>query len=190
MNSLIDKHINYVLHLITGLKYEHIYNYYDKRGANPQKVVINSEGVKELIPYSPSMDTFIMFGVEEVENGNSSYIVTPSTGEDNEIVITQKLKVVIEINGKNAQAYALKIKALMWRYDVMEYFEENKISIITQNPDIEFMNEIVNEEMWERRGLVFEVVVELSYDGTIPDITKVSNINLVDVENIKEENND
>ena len=44
--------------------------------------------------------------------------------------------------------------------------------------------------MWERRGLVFEVVVELSYDGTIPEITKVSNINLVDVENIKEENND
>lgn len=191
MNSLIDKQINYILHTITGLRYEDIYNYYDLKGANPEKV-IEKDGERMVIPYSPKNDTFILFGVEETDTGNSSYIVTPQTGAlDNKIIVTQRLKVIIEINGKNAQAYALKIKALMWRWDIMTYLELNKISVLTQNPDIEFMNEIVNEEMWERRGFTFDVVVELEYDETnIPDITEVSKIELQDLENFKEENND
>lgn len=191
MNSLIDKPINEILHRITGLNYEDIYNYYDKAGANPQKVVGN-EGEREIIPYSPKTDTFIMFGVEEVDTDKESYIVTPTTGgDDDEIVITQKLKVIIEINGKNAQAYALKIKALMWRWDIMDYLEENKISVLTQNPEIQFMNEIINEEMWQRRGLVFEVVVEVAYDiDSEPELTEESIIVVKDLDNIKEENND
>ena len=73
----------------------------------------------------------------------------------------------------------------------MEYFENNKISIITQNPEIQFMNEIVNEEFWERRGFTFEVSVELNYDtSSIPELEGMSNITVEDVENIKEENND
>ena len=191
MNSLIDKPINEILHRITGLNYKDIYNYYDKSGANPQKVVGN-EGEREIIPYSPKTDTFIMFGVEEVDTDKESYIVTPTTGgDDDEIVITQKLKVIIEINGKNAQAYALKIKALMWRWDIMDYLEENKISVLTQNPEIQFMNEIINEEMWQRRGLVFEVVVEVAYDiDSEPELTEESIIVVKDLDNIKEENND
>lgn len=190
-HSLIDKQINYILQTITGLNKDHIYNYYDSKGANPQKLVINSNGQREIIPYTPR-DTFIMFGVEEVDTDKESYIVTPTTGgDDDEIVVTQKLKVGIEINGNNAQAYALKIKALMWRWDIMEYLEENNIAILTQNPEIQFMNEVVNEEMWDRRGLSFEVVVEVAYDTeSIPEITKENKIIVENIENIKEENND
>lgn len=190
MNSLIDKNINYILHKITGLPNEDIYNYYDIKGANPQKVVM-IKGERTVVPYSPIKDTFIMFGVEEVDTGRESYIVTPTTGgEQDKIVITQKLKVIIEINGKNAQAYALKIKALMWSYQIMEYLEENKIIIFTQNPEIQFMNEVVNEEMWERRGLEFEVMIELEYDESIPEVENVSKIEVQDLNNLKEENND
>ncbi len=193
MNSLIDKQINEILHLITGLNYEDIYNYYDKAGANPQKIVVNKDGVREIIPYSPKKDTFIMFGVEEVDTGKESYIVTSGTGgEDGKIITTQKLKVAIEINGKNAQVYALKIKAQMWSYSIMEYLEANKISILTQNPEIQFMNEVVNEEMWERRGMEFEVVVELEFDELepAPDFTEGSTIVVKDLDHIKEEDND
>lgn len=190
-NSLIDKNINHILQKITGLRKEDIYNYYDKQGANPQKIVV-VDGKREVIPYNPTKDTFIMFGVEEVDTDKEAYIVTPGMGgEEGKIVITQKLKVVIEINGKNAQAYALKIKALLWSYPIMSYLEENKISIFTQNPEIQFMNEIVNEEMWERRGFEFEVIVELEYDEeSAPEITGASKINVVDLENIKEDDND
>lgn len=189
-NSLIDKQINYILHKITGLKREDIYNYYSVQGANPQKVVVY-EGEKKYIPYSPKVDTFIMFGVEETPTDKESYIVVPTTGApEDKIIITQKLKVVVEIDGVNAQYYALKIKALLWRWDIMEYLEENKISVLTQNPEIEFINEIVNEEMWERRSLSFEVIVELEFDENIPSITEVSNISIEDIENLKEDEND
>lgn len=190
-NSLIDKQVNYILQKITGLKYEDIYNYYDKQGANPQKIVV-VDGKREVIPYNPTKDTFILFGVEEVDTGKESYIVTSGMGgEEGKIVITQKLKVIVEINGKNAQSYALKIKALLWSYDIMSYLEENKISIFTQDPQIQFMNEVVNEEMWERRGFEFEVMVELEYDeNPAPEITNASKINVVDLENIKEDKND
>lgn len=192
MNSLIDKQVNYILNKITGINFEDIYNYYDLKGANPEKVIINASGERMVVPYSPKTDTFVMFGVEEVETGKESYIVVPSTGSpDNTIIITQKLKVIIEINGKNAQAYALRIKALLWRYDIMEYLEENKISVLTQNPEIEFMNEIVNEEMWERRGMSFEVIVELEYNNSeIPELTDLSQVTVQDLENLKEEDND
>ena len=191
MNNF-DKHINYILHTITGLPNEDIYNYYDKQGANPQKVVLNTGGERQIIPYSPRRDTFILFGTEEVETGKESYIVTSGTGgEDGIITITQKYKVVIEINGLNAQAYALKIKALMWSYDIMNYLEQNKISIFTQNPEIQFMNEIVNEEMWERRGLTFEIIVEYNYEeNEIPEIEGFSKVVVEDLENLKEEDND
>ena len=190
--NLIDSNITYILKTITGLREEDIYNYYDTRGANPEKIITNSEGKRETIPYSPKQDTYIMFGVEEVDTGNESYIVTPGTGgPEGKITITQKFKVVIELNGKYAQVYALKIKALMWRWDIMEYLEQNNISVLTQNPEIQFMDEIVNEEMWERRGLTFEVVVELNYDESeIPEFENLSKVNVVDLENIKEENND
>ena len=190
-NSLIDKNINYILHIITGLNYEDIYNYYDLKGANPQKVTV-VDGVKKVVPYSPVRDTFIMFGVEEVDTGSESYLITSQTGgEDGKIIITQKLKVIIEINGKNAQAYALKIKALLWSWEILEYLETNKISIFTQEIEIQFMNELVNEELWERRGMEFEVMVELEYDeSSIPEIEEVSKVNVINLENIKEDEND
>lgn len=190
-NSLIDKNINYLLQTITGLSKDNIYNYYDLKGANPQKVM-TVNGEREIIPYSPVTDTFIMFGVEEVDTGSESYVVTSRTGgEDGKITITQKLKVVIEINGKNAQAYALKIKALLWSWEIMSYLEANKISLFTQTIEIQFMNEIVNEELWQRRGLEFEVIVELDYDESkIPDIEELSEINVNNVENLKEDEND
>lgn len=189
MNSIIDKQINYILNKITGISYEDIYNYYDKKGANPEKVVTNSQGDREVIPYSPTRDVFLMFGVEEVETGKESYIVTSGMGgEEGKIVITQKLKVGIEINGHNAQYYALKIKALMWSYDIMSYLEDNKISILTQNPEIEFMNEVVNEEMWERRAITFEVIVELEFDeNEIPEIENFSKLEVNDITKIIKE---
>lgn len=188
--SPIDKKITYLLHLITGLPKEDIYNYYDIRGANPEKVVVNSDGVREIRPYSPYTDTFVIFGVEDIEDGQEGFIVTPGMGgPEGEIFLTHKYKVGIEFNGKLAPDLALQFKALMWRWDVMEYFENNKISVKTQNPEIQFMNEVVNEEMWERRGLSFEVVAEFAYkDKEQPEITEVSNTIVTSVDKIQQQN--
>lgn len=162
--GLIDKHVKKIIELATNIPSTDIFNIYQLKGALPEKKAKNEQGVITLNPYS-QQDMFILFGIEEDGNGGEAVIATDRSGApENKIIITNRFKVKVLFNGEDSDFYSLKLKARLWSKGVEKYLEENNLTLHTQNPEISFETEEVAGEFWDKRGLVFAIVIELHFD--------------------------
>ena len=167
--GLIDKHVKKVIELSTGVLGDNVFNIYQLKGALPEKQIKNSEGKIALESYTQA-DMFVVFGVEEGDNGGEAVIINDEQGApENKIVITNRFNVKVLFNGEEADFYSLKFKARLWSRGVQQYLEDNNISLLTQNPSITFETEEVAGEFWDKRGIQFIIVIELHFDDDLSE---------------------
>lgn len=167
--GLLDVHVKKLIELSLGIDENDIFNIYQLKGALPEKQKINQKGEKELVSYTQS-DMFVVFGVEEGDNGGESVVITEEQGAPKgKIIITNRFNVKVLFNGNDADFYALKFKARLWARNVQNYLESNNISVFTQNPSISFETEEVAEEFWDKRGIQFILIIELHFDDDEPE---------------------
>lgn len=162
--GLIDSNIKKLIHITTGIGENDIFNIYQLKGALPEKLVENTKGKKVLMPYTQE-DTFIIFGVEEADNGKESVIVTDQFGAPTDVIIvTHKFNVKVLFRGKDADFFSIKFKGMLFSKKSQRYLEDSKITVLTQNPTISFETEEVAGEFWDGRGIQFNVLVELHFE--------------------------
>lgn len=179
--KVIDEAITTLINMSTGLPLEDIYNYYDLNGVMPQKIGSDIEGNKTLIPYEPT-DSFVVFGTEEKSDGQSGIIY-----QEDKIILLNSLLVKVEFNGIKADSLAYKMKALMWSENCKEYLENKNITITSLNPPIETTNEVVGEELWIRRGVEFNITVELWYDNSSEVLEELGEWKILNLGEVKNE---
>lgn len=180
--KVIDETIANLINLSTEIPLQDIYNYYDLNGVMPQRVTKDYAGKKILIPYK-SDDSFVVFGVEEVSEASTNGLFY----KDDNIILLNRFLIKLEFNGSKADQMAYKMKALMFSNKCREYLEDRKISINTLNPKISSTNEVIGEELWLRRGLEFEITIELWYDNTRSISTDTGDIILKNINNERNE---
>lgn len=162
--GLLDKHIKKIIQLSTLVNEDDIFNIYQLKGALPEKKSIDEAGNVTLDSYTQS-DMFVVFGVEEGDNGGEAVVITDEQGApENKIIITSRFNIKVLFNGSEADFYALKFKARLWSRNVQQYLEDNNVSLVTQNPSISFETEEVAGEFWDKRGIQFVIVLELHFD--------------------------
>lgn len=162
--GLIDTYMREIIYGATGIARDNIFNIYQLKGALPEKLVEDTKGKKKLVPYT-QQDTFIIFGVEEADNGKEDVIVTEDMGAPKDtIIVTHKLNVKVLFRGKDSDFFAIKFKGMLYSKAVQQYLDNNKVTILTQNPAISFQTEEIAGEFWEGRGIQFNAVVELHFE--------------------------
>lgn len=162
--SLIDVHAKEIIRLASALSKDDIFNIYQLKGALPERKCVNEKGELINTPYVQA-DMYVLFGVEEADNGGEAVIITDQNGApDNTIIITNRFNIKVLFNGDEADFYAIKLKARLWSKSVTEYLEKNNLSLHTQNPSISFETEEIAGEFWSRRGIQFTIIIELHFD--------------------------
>jgi hypothetical protein len=177
--GLIDTYMREIIYGATGISRDNIFNIYQLKGALPEKLVEDTKGKKKLVPYT-QQDTFIIFGVEEADNGKESVVITEEMGAPKDtIVVVNKFNVKVLFRGKDADFFAIKFKGRLYSKSVTNYLEYYNITVLTQNPKISFETEEVAGEFWDGRGIQFEALVELHFsdkDAELP-IDSISSLN-------------
>ena len=84
--GLIDTYMREIIYGATGIEKDNIFNIYQLKGALPEKLVEDPKGKKRLVPYTQS-DTFIIFGVEEADNGKEAVIITEDMGAPKNTIV-------------------------------------------------------------------------------------------------------
>ena len=179
--KVINEAITTLINLSTEIPLQDIYNYYDLNGVMPQKLDKDFEGRKILVPYSTE-DSFVVFGVEEVPDATTNGLLY----RDNNIILLNRLLIKVEFNGSKADQMAYKMKSLMFSQNCREYLENKKITINTLNPKISSTNDVVGEELWLRRGLEFEITIELWYNNNSIISTNTGDIILRNIDTLEE----
>ena len=167
--GLLDKHIKKIIDLATAVPDTDIFNIYQLKGALPEKQSKDETGKGTLDSYTQS-DMFVVFGIEEGDNGGEAVIINDTQGApENKIIITSRFNIKVLFNGREADFYALKFKARLWSRSVQQYLEDNNVSLVTQNPSISFETEEVSGEFWDKRGIQFVIVLELHFDDDVSE---------------------
>jgi hypothetical protein len=167
--GLIDKHVKKIIEMATAISGNNIFNIYQIKGALPEKLGVDDKGNTTLNPFTQA-DMFVVFGIEEGDNGGESVIINDEQGApENKIAITTRFNIKVLFNGEESDFYALKFKARLWSRSVQAYLENNNISLLTQNPSITFETEEVAGEFWDKRGIQFVIVIELHFDDDVSE---------------------
>lgn len=177
--KIVDEAITTLINMSTGIPLEDIYNYYDLNGVMPQKIGSDIEGNKTLIPYEPT-DSFVVFGTEERSEGQSGVMY-----QEDKIILLNSLLVKVEFNGIKADSLAYKMKALIWSDACREYLDNKNITITSLNPSIESTNESVGEELWIRRGIEFNITIELWYNNSSEVFEELGEWEIKNIEEVK-----
>lgn len=174
--GLVDKHIKKIIELSAEIPGDDIFNIYQLKGALPERKCKDDLGNITLTSYTQK-DMFVVFGIEEGENDNESVVVTDANGAPKDkIIITNIFEVKILFHGEDSDFYALKFKARLWSRIVQSYLDDSNISVKTQNPKISFETEEVAGEFWDKRGVTFDIIIELHFDDPSEDFEKLGKI--------------
>ena len=175
--GLVDKHVKKIIELSTTIDKDSIFNIYQLKGALPEKKSVDANGKPVLTSYTQS-EMFVVFGVEEGENGGESVVINDENGAPSDtLIITNRYNIKVLFNGEEADFYSLKFKARLWSKGTQKYLEDNNISVVTQNPTISFETEEVAGEFWDKRGVQFVIVVELHFaDDVLEEFETIGEI--------------
>lgn len=125
---------------------ENIRPAFQKRGGKTGKVIKEDGTAVALTPFDNGSD-YIYFNIK-LDTENSESYVYPN----GEVDITRVFQVVYTIYGNNSAGVALLIKSLIRTQFMQNFFNQNGFYLLNED-EISQINEVINEEYWERRDL-------------------------------------